>query len=100
MENLIKSVTATLQAGVAKSDGKLTLTTSHINFEPYNKQLGLGPYTFELSHIIKVKKSMAKGAGILPLSTDAIELTFTDNQIKTFILANADEWMRLLTPAG
>ncbi|MCT8987562.1 hypothetical protein [Shewanella phaeophyticola] len=41
MENLIKSVTATLQAGVAKSDGKLTLTTSHINFEPYNKQLGL-----------------------------------------------------------
>ena len=100
MSKVIKSTHATIQNGAAKSDGKLTLSEWHISFEPYNKQLGLGPYCYERSQILSVKKSKAKGAGILPLSSDAIEIQYKDNQSQTFILASKDEWLALLSVAS
>lgn len=46
VDELIKSSLTTAQMGVAKADGKLTLTTTALSFVPFNAQLGLSPYHF------------------------------------------------------
>ena len=78
---ILKSSTATYQSGVAKADGKFA---------------GLGPYTFTRSAIVKIEKSAGTGAGILPLTSDAITITLDNEDTYDFILANPDEWIRLL----
>lgn len=60
-DGYIKSATATVQNGVAKADGKLSVTTSSIHFEPYNKEFGLGPYELDRNAVVKVKKCWGKG---------------------------------------
>ena len=42
----VKESAATIQSGVAKADGKLVVTEQDIVFEPFNKELGLGPVTY------------------------------------------------------
>lgn len=96
---IIKKVSATVQQGVAKADGQVTLTQLQLGFTPYNETLGLGPYTVILSDIASVEKSVAKGAGILPLSSEAISISCKDGSRYEFILANADEWVSLLSQA-
>ena len=92
---ILKSSTATYQSGVAKADGKFYVTQGEVRFEPYNGSAGLGPYTLSRSAIIKIEKSVGKGAGILPLTHDAITITLKNNDTYDFILANPDEWIRL-----
>jgi hypothetical protein len=95
--NIVKKVAASVQQGVAKADGQVVLTDDTLDFTPYNEGLGLGPYTVALANITKVEKTSAKGAGILPLSNDAIRISCNDGSHLEFILANADEWVSLLT---
>jgi|TARA_Y100000588_G_C13971798_1_gene803300 hypothetical protein len=87
---------ATIQSGVAKADGKLVVTEQDIVFEPFNKELGLGPYTFSRAQINNVGKCSGKGAGILPITADGIRITLNNNDIFEFILANPDEWLSVL----
>ncbi len=63
MDELIKSSLATVQMGVAKADGKLSLTTTALSFVPFNAQLGLGPYHFQRDTIISVEPAVGKGGG-------------------------------------
>lgn len=93
---ILKSSTATYQGGVAKADGKFYVTQGEVRFEPYNESAGLGPYTFTRSAIVKIEKSAGRGAGILPLTSAAITITLDNEDTYDFILANPDEWIRLL----
>ena len=93
---ILKSSTATYQSGVVKADGKLYITQGEVRFEPYNERAGLGPYTLTRSAIVKIEKSVGTGAGILPLTSDAITITLENEDTYDFIIANPDEWIRLL----
>ena len=92
----VKESIATIQSGVAKADGKLLVTEQEIVFEPFNKELGLGPYTLSRAHINNVDKCSGKGAGILPITADGIRITLNNNDVFEFILANPDEWLSVL----
>ncbi|OFC71457.1 hypothetical protein [Alteromonas confluentis] len=92
----LKSTTATVQNGVAKADGKFWITETEIHFSPYNKDFGLGPLKIERSSISKVEKCSGKGAGILPITTDAIEVSLLDGSSFQFIVSNPNELIVLL----
>jgi len=62
-ETFIKSSVATIQNGVARADGKLWVTENRIHFEPYNKELGSGPYNLEQKAVSKAEKCLGKGGG-------------------------------------
>ncbi len=84
---------AILQLGVAKVDGKLSLTDTEISFVPFNSQLGLGPYLFKCADIVSVEKAVGKGGGVIPVSTDAIRFTLSDEITYEFIIANPEQWV-------
>lgn len=92
----VKESAATIQSGVAKADGKLLVTEQDIVFEPFNKELGLGPYRFSRAQINKVDKCSGKGAGILPITADGIRITLNNKDVFEFILANPDDWLSVL----
>jgi len=94
----MKTSLAVVQKGVAKADGKLTLTSTELIFEPFNKSMGLGPYSLDRNTIAMVDKSTGKGAGILPLTKDAITIALKDGKDFTFIVANPNDWLTLLQP--
>ncbi|MCG7650709.1 MULTISPECIES: hypothetical protein [Alteromonas] len=93
----LKSITATVQNGVAKADGKFWITETDIHFAPYNKDYGLGPLKIERSSISKVEKCLGKGAGILPITSDAIEVSLLDGSTFQFIVSNPNELVVLLS---
>lgn len=96
-ENIIKSSVATIQNGVARADGKLYVTEKNIHFEPYNKELGLGPYELDRGEVSKVEKYLGKGGGFIPVTTDAIKITLNGGSEYRFILTNPKEWISLLS---
>ena len=96
-ENIIKSSVTTIQNGVARADGKLYVTENNINFAPYNKELGLGPYELKRREVSKVEKCLGKGGGIFPVTSDAIQITLVDGSEYQFILSNPKEWLSLLS---
>ena len=93
----LRSMTATVQNGVAKADGKFWITETDIHFAPYNKDYGLGPLKIERSSISKVEKCLGKGAGILPITSDAIEVSLLDGRTFQFIVSNPNELVVLLS---
>ena len=93
----LKSITATVQNGVAKADGKFWITETDIHFAPYNKDYGLGPLKIERSSISKVEKCLGKGAGILPITSDAIKVSLLDGSTFQFIVSNPNELVVLLS---
>lgn len=95
-EDTVKSTIATIQNGVAKGDGKLWVTENAVNFESFNKGAGLGSYKIERKLISKVDKCLGKGAGIIPLTSDAIEISLQDGSTHQFIVSNPSEWISLL----
>lgn len=97
-QTVIKSSNATVQNGVARADGKFWVTESDIHFEPYNTEFGLGPYKLDRQSVSKVEKCVAMGGGFIPVTTDAIKITLSDDHSYKFILAFADEWLELLRP--
>ncbi len=90
---IVKSSIATLQVGAARADGKLTLTNSEVIFEPYNQKLGLGPYTLKRDEIISVQKCIGKGAGIMPVTSEAIRITYSEKRAFEFIIAEPNQWI-------
>ncbi|MBY5921442.1 hypothetical protein [Ferrimonas balearica] len=55
-DEVITSAVATVQAGVARADGKLSLTDSDVTFELFNQQFGLGPNRFLRNDITSGKR--------------------------------------------
>lgn len=96
-QNTVKSSTATIQNGVTRADGQLSVSLYDISFEPFNEKLGLGPYKVDRSNIAKVEKCVGKGAGFLPITSDAIRITCTNNETYEFIISNPEEWVDLLS---
>lgn len=92
----LKSCYATLQLGVAKADGRLTLTDHLLHFEALNKQLQLGSYAIKLESIVHAEKSYAKAAGIIPINRSSIKIKTQENHNIEFILAEPDEWLSFL----
>lgn len=95
-ETVLQSTVATAQHGVARADGELSVTAQHLSFTPFNRQLGLGPYQIPRDEIVAVERCTAKGAGILPLTNDAIRLTLNNGQAYQFIVAHPEQWATLL----
>ncbi|TKB50516.1 hypothetical protein FCL40_05030 [Ferrimonas sediminicola] len=97
-DKMIKSSIATVQQGVAKADGRLWLSEQQIGFEPFNHQFGLGPYRFARSEVAESETCLGKGAGVLPITTDAIRLTLADGRVFEFLVAHPREWLEALAP--
>ncbi|HEA15324.1 MAG TPA: hypothetical protein ENH88_02510 [Pseudoalteromonas prydzensis] len=92
----LKRCYATLQLGVGKADGRLTLTDNILHFEALNKQLRLGSYAIKLNNISHVEKCAGKAAGLIPITTSGIKITTKENHHLEFILAEPDEWLNCL----
>ncbi|NMM39469.1 hypothetical protein HHO47_01060 [Pseudoalteromonas arctica] len=92
----LKRCFATLQLGVAKADGRLTLTDNLLHFEALNKQLDLGCYAIKLNNISHVEKCVGKAGGLIPITTAGIKITTKENYHLEFILAEPDEWLNCL----
>ncbi|MDV6251220.1 hypothetical protein [Vibrio sp. EA2] len=91
---IIKSSAATIQVGVARADGKLSLTDTEFIFEPYNQKLALGPYILKRKEIISVEKCIGKGAGLMPVTSEAIRITLSDKRAYEFIIAEPNQWVQ------
>ncbi|WP_258405957.1 hypothetical protein [Shewanella acanthi] len=94
--SLAKSTVATLQLGVAKADGKLTLTEDILSFVPFNHRLGLGPYCLALDEILSVEPCSGKAGGIIPITYNAIRINLSNQQSYEFILADTHKWLETL----
>lgn len=94
--SVIKSANAAVQRGVARADGKLSLTAASLEFTPYNNQLGLGPYQVARTEIVRAEKCLGKGGGFLPVTTDAMRITLSSGDCLEFIVANPQEWIGAL----
>ncbi len=92
-EKIIKSSVATMQVGVARADGKLSLTNLEVIFEPYNRKLAFGPYLLKRDEIVSVERCIGKGAGIMPVTSDAIRITLSDERVFEFIIAEPHQWI-------
>jgi hypothetical protein len=90
------SSTASIQMGAARADGRLSLSATQLKFEPFNKTLPLGPYTFELSDIVLVEKCLGKGAGFIPVTTEAMRIVFNNDKKIEFIVSETQEWINKL----
>ena len=95
-EQILKSTYASFQHGAIRSDGKLFVTDSEVSFEPFGKTLSLGPYKLQRQSIAKVEQCMGKAGGIMPITSDAICITLSNNDRYEFILANPKEWIACL----
>ncbi len=95
-KTLIRSSVASVQSGVAKADGTLSLTASELAFSPYNKQLGLGPYVINKNDIVSAEKCTAKGGGFIPITHDAMRITLKSEQHFEFIVSQPHAWIDAL----
>ena len=94
---IVKSTTATIQNGVMKADGKFWITQTNVNFEPFNEKLGLEPHTIPRNTILNVVECKGKGAGLIPITADAIEVFTQDGSSYQFILSNPSDWITILS---
>ncbi len=92
----LRSVVATAQQGVGHSDGKLSLNSQALTFEPFNQAFGLGPYHISRADIVKTELCHGKGGGFIPLATQGIEVTTADSKSYQFLLAEPEQWLTLL----
>ncbi|CAM3994440.1 hypothetical protein [Pseudoalteromonas byunsanensis] len=96
-QQIIKRSNASIQSGVAKADGMLSITDKQLTFEPFNKQIGMGPYAIDRAKIAKVEKCQGVGAGILPITDSAIRVILDDKHTYEFILAEPEQWLTMLS---
>ncbi|ANQ21847.1 hypothetical protein BA893_09250 [Vibrio natriegens] len=90
---IIKSAAATIQVGVARADGKLSLTDTEVIFKPYSQKLAFGPYILKRDEIVSVEKCIGKGAGIMPVTSEAIRITLSDQRAYEFVIAEPNQWI-------
>jgi hypothetical protein len=93
----IKSSFASLQVGAGHSDGTLTLTADYLQFEPFNQHYGLSVQQLHLTDIVKVEPCWGKGAGFIPLTSEAMQIHLKDGTQYQFILTNPDQWIAALS---
>lgn len=95
-EQILKSTYASFQNGAIRSEGKLIVTDTEVSFDPFSEALSLGPYKLDRQSIAKVEQCMGMAGGILPITSDAIRITLSNNDSYEFILANPKEWIACL----
>ncbi|WP_341503191.1 hypothetical protein [Gallaecimonas sp. GXIMD4217] len=95
-ETIEASSHVSVQKGAVRADGKLWLTAGSLHFEPFNKQLGLGPYALARAAIIRAERCWGKGGGVLPLTSEGIEIELDDGSRYQFIVSEPDSWLALL----
>lgn len=96
----LRSVVATAQQGVGHSDGKLTLDSRTLTFEPFSQAFALGPYYISRTDIVKTDLCHGKGGGFIPLATQGIVVTTADSKSYQFLLAEPETWLALLQQPG
>lgn len=87
---------ATLQVGVASSDGRLSVTQDYLIFEPLNKLVGFGPYHLARKDICRVRRNMLRKLSINNQVHAALEVLLTSGETYQFIVADTERWLRLL----
>ncbi|QSX35672.1 PH domain-containing protein [Shewanella sedimentimangrovi] len=87
----IRSTHAIVHKGMARADGRLTLTEEALCFEPLNKGFGLGPYRLPLGDIIKVETY-----SLPPFIPEGIKVSLSDGSYRRFVMMDAQGWARLL----
>ena len=92
----IKSSFATLQLGVSRSDGRISVFDNEVYWEPQNKDFGLGPYRLPRKDVISVSRKNI-GTPEKPVYTEAFQLCLKNDDIYEFILCESENWVKLLT---
>jgi hypothetical protein len=90
---------ATLQMGAMRSDGRLSLNEHGLSFRPMSQSLSLGALSIALVDIVQVEQCIAKGAGFLPISEQAMRVSLISGKCYEFVLADQDKWVEVLTQA-
>lgn len=91
-----RSATVTAQKGAIRCDGRLSKTRYHLQFEPFDTSAIIGPTSLALADVVKVDTCWGKGAGILPITPDGIEVTLKDGSQYQFIVGDPQQWTALL----
>ena len=96
-DEVVKSTYATIQKGAFRADGKLWIADEQLHFSPFNKDLGYGPYHIPLADIKGVSEAWGKGAGIIPVTSNAIKVDLVDGKDLSFILSSPKDWVKQLS---
>ena len=88
---------ATLQFGVASSDGRLSANQDSLIFEPLNKLVGFGPYRLARQDIRAVRRQLLRKRSINNQVQTAVEIELVSGEIYQFIVAEPDKWLKLLS---
>ena len=92
-----KSSPATLQKNAIRVDGRLSITRETLDFKPFSADSLYGPYHLPLKEIVKAETCWGKGAGILPITPDGIQVSLSNGNKYQFIVANPETWLESLT---
>ncbi|ALO41736.1 hypothetical protein [Pseudoalteromonas phenolica] len=84
---------ATIQIGAMRSDGQLSLNEQGLSFKPASKSLSLGVLKIALSEVSQVELCLAKGAGFMPISEQAMRVTLNTGKQYEFVLAEQESWV-------
>ncbi|MCE9678547.1 GRAM domain-containing protein [Shewanella sp. AS1] len=95
-EGLNRTAPCSFQKGAIRVDGVLTLARHQLCFEPYSKSSPFGPYGIGMSQVVAVEPCWGKGAGILPITPDGMQLSLANKENYQFIAADIDEWIALI----
>ncbi|MCE9686169.1 hypothetical protein LZP73_08055 [Shewanella sp. AS16] len=87
----IRSTHAIVHKGMARADGRLTLSDAALCFEPLNKQFGLGPYRIPLGDIAKVETY-----SLPPFIPEGIKVTLSDGSYRRFVMTDSKGWVVML----
>lgn len=87
---------ATIQVGVARSDGRLTINSKQLTFEPLNKQVGFGPYCLAREDIRSVRRNIFREQTITNQLQSALQIELISGETYQFIIADTDKWLDLL----
>ncbi|GIU47030.1 hypothetical protein [Shewanella algidipiscicola] len=90
------SAPVTAQKGAIHCDGRLSKTRYHLQFEPFDTSSIIGPTLLALVDIVKVDTCWGKGAGILPITPNGIEVSLKDGSQYQFIVGDPQQWIALL----
>ena len=92
-----KSAPATLQKNAIRVDGRLTMSREALDFKSFSSDCLYGPYHLPLKEIVKVETCWGKGAGILPITPDGIQVSLSNGERYQFIVADPEGWVQRLS---
>ncbi|WP_052074538.1 hypothetical protein [Shewanella mangrovi] len=89
---------ATIQFGIARSDGHLSVNGDDLTFEPLNKQVGLGPYHLRRQDISHVRRDISRAEQLRDIDIERLEVELRNGEIYRFIINDSAKWLELLQP--